>query len=93
VAGAAIAPTFVCANGMLDGLAPRGTLTEAFTWMSTGMTVGVATGSALAGVLVEAASPAFALGALGAGGVLAAVVVRASARGALAPAGLQAAAS
>jgi hypothetical protein len=27
VAGATIAPTVVCANGMLDGLAPPGTLT------------------------------------------------------------------
>jgi len=29
LAGVAIAPTIVCANGMLDGLAPHGTLTEA----------------------------------------------------------------
>ena len=57
VAGATIAPTMVCANGMLDGLAPAGTLTEAFTWTSTGMAAGFATGSALAGALVEAASP------------------------------------
>ena len=88
VAGAAIAPTFVCANGMLDHLAPPGTLTEAFTWMSTGMTVGVAAGSALAGLLVERASPGLALGVLGAGGVLAAVVVRASADRALRPVGV-----
>ena len=62
VAGATIAPTFVCANGMLDGLAEPGTLTEAFTWTSTGIAVGAALGSALggggilAGLLVRTAS-------------------------------------
>ena len=40
VAGASIAPTFVSANGMLDDLAPAGTLTEAFTWTSTGIAHG-----------------------------------------------------
>jgi MFS family permease len=64
-AGATIAPTFVTANGMLDGLAPEGTLTEAFTWTSTGLTAGIAAGAAFAGVLVEAASPGVAIGALG----------------------------
>ena len=54
---------------MLDDLAPPGTLTEAFTWTSTGISVGIAAGSALAGVLVEAGSPAVAMAVLGAGGV------------------------
>jgi hypothetical protein len=83
VAGAAIAPTFVCANGMLDHLAPAGTLTEAFTWTQTGMVVGVAAGSAVAGALVEATSPGFAMGLLAAGGLLAALLVRAAAAGPL----------
>jgi len=76
VAGATIAPTLVCANGMLDGLAPAGTLTEAFTWTSTGMAAGFAAGSTLAGALVEAASPGIALAVLGSGGLVAALVVR-----------------
>jgi MFS family permease len=83
VAGATIAPTFVCANGMLDDLAPPGTLTEAFTWTSTGIAVGIAAGSALAGALVEVGSPAVAMAVLGAGGVLAAVLVRAASAGPL----------
>ena len=83
VAGATIAPTLVSANGMLDHLAPTGTITEAFTWTSTGIAVGIAAGSALAGALVEAASPAVAMAALGAGGVLAGLVVRAAATGPL----------
>jgi MFS family permease len=82
-AGAAIAPTFVCANGMLDHIAPTGTLTEAFTWTSAGMVVGVAAGSAMAGALVEAFSPALAMGLLGAAGLLAAALVRATSAGPL----------
>jgi MFS family permease len=84
-AGAAIAPTFVCANGMLDHLAPAGTLTEAFTWTQTGMVVGVAAGSAIAGALVEATSPGFAMALLSAAGLLAALLVRAAAAGPLRP--------
>jgi MFS family permease len=83
VAGASIAPTFVSANGMLDDLAPAGTITEAFTWTSTGIAIGIAAGSAIAGAVVEAASPAVAMAALGAGGVLAALLVRAAATGPL----------
>ncbi len=83
IAGATIAPTFVSANGMLDDLAPSGTLTEAFTWTSTGISVGLAAGSTLAGAIVEAASPGVAMAALGLASVLAALVVRAAATGPL----------
>jgi predicted MFS family arabinose efflux permease len=34
-------------------LAPEGTVTEAFTWLSTAVTAGFAAGGALAGVLVQ----------------------------------------
>jgi hypothetical protein len=85
LAGAAISPTIVYANSMLDQLAPAGTLTEAFTWTTAGMTAGVAAGAALAGAIVEAASPTLAFAALGGGGLLAAVLVRATARSALRP--------
>ena len=83
IAGASIAPTFVSANGMLDDLAPAGTITEAFTWTSTGISIGIAAGAAIAGAVVDAASPAIAMAGLGAGGVLAALVVRAAASGPL----------
>jgi MFS family permease len=85
-AGVSIAPTMVSANGMLDHLAPSGTLTEAFSWTSTGLTVGIAAGSALAGALTEAASPGAAMAILGAGGVLAAGLVAVAASGPLAEA-------
>ena len=86
LAGAAISPTIVYANAMLDHLAPAGTLTEAFTWTTAGLTAGIAVGAALAGVLAEQASPSAAFAALGGGGVLAAVIVRSAARGPLRPA-------
>jgi MFS family permease len=83
IAGAAIAPTLVVGNGMLDWLSPAGTLTEAFTWTTTGLGSGIALGSSLAGALVEAASPGVAVGVLCSGGLLAAVLVRAAAAGPL----------
>src|SRR5215217_7566656 len=86
LAGASISPVLVYANGMLDHLAPAGTLAEAFTWTTTGLTAGMAIGAALAGVLAEHASPSAAFAVLGGGGVLAAAIVRATAQGALRPA-------
>ena len=83
LAGAAISPTLVYANAMLDHLAPEGTLTEAFTWTTAGLTAGVAIGAAIAGALAEGASPQLAFALLGAGGLLAAALVRAAARGPL----------
>jgi MFS family permease len=77
VAGATISPTFTVINGLLDRLALPGTLTEAFTWVSTGMVVGAAAGGALAGHLVESASPAAGL-ALGGVGLLGAAVAGAT---------------
>ena len=86
LAGAAISPVLVYANGMLDQLAPAGTLAEAFTWTTTGLTAGMALGAALAGVLADQASAAAAFAVLGAGGLAAAALVRATARGPLLPA-------
>ncbi len=83
VAGVAISPTLIYANAMLDALAPAGTLTEAFTWTTAGLTAGIAAGAALAGVLVEAASPSVAFALLGGGGLVAAAVVRMTAAGPL----------
>jgi predicted MFS family arabinose efflux permease len=82
VAGATIAPTFTVANGLLDRLAPTGTLTEAFTWTSTGMTAGAAAGSAVGGLVVEAADAAAALALLG-GAALAGAALLMLARGPL----------
>jgi MFS family permease len=85
LAGSAIAPTFTTFNGILDHIALPGTLTEAFTWTSTGMTAGAAAGGALAGRVADAVSPAAAL-ALGGSGVLGGMIVLACRRTLAAPA-------
>lgn len=74
LAGATIAPTFTVLNGLLDGIVLPGTLTEAFTWTTTGMTVGIASGGAIAGRLADGVSPAAAL-ALGGVALLGAAFV------------------
>ncbi len=76
-AGAAIAPTEATVYAMVDRVAARGTMTEAFAWLATAMAVGGAAGAAGAGIVADRAGPgaAFAL-AGGAGGfaVLAALL-------------------
>lgn len=79
IAGAAIAPTYATAYSMVDSVAPAGTVTEAFAWLSTAIAVGTATGAALAGLLAQnaGAGATFLLaGGAGAAAVLA-VVARA----------------
>jgi MFS family permease len=53
VAGVFIAPSAAASFSLVGRLAPAGAVTEAFTWLSTGVTVGFAAGGALAGLLVE----------------------------------------
>jgi len=63
VAGLALSPAMAVAFAMVDGLAPAGAVTEAYTWLGTGIAGGLAAGAALAGMLAEAdgAGAAFAL--------------------------------
>jgi predicted MFS family arabinose efflux permease len=53
VAGATIAPTYTNIYSAVDGFAPAGTATEAFSWLESAVSAGSAGGSALAGVLVQ----------------------------------------
>jgi predicted MFS family arabinose efflux permease len=53
VAGLAIAPSVATTFGLVEGVAPRGTVTEAYTWLATGISAGLALGAALAGYLSE----------------------------------------
>ena len=71
VAGAAIAPTLAITFGMVDELAPAGTVTEAFAWLATAEAVGSAVGSALAGGIVADAGAVPALALAGAAGAVA----------------------
>lgn len=65
VAGLPIAPTVGALYTLIDRSARAGTAAEAFAWFGTAVSIGVATGSALAGVLVDehGVRAAFAAGA------------------------------
>jgi MFS family permease len=78
VTGIANAPLIATLYVLIDRLSPRGTVTEAFTWVSTTFTVGIGIGAACAGVLADAYDPktAFWLGVLGGGAAVVAVVLR-----------------
>jgi MFS family permease len=53
LAGLGIAPAIACLYLLVDRLAPAGTVTEAFTWVTTAFSTGFAIGSALGGTLVH----------------------------------------
>jgi MFS family permease len=53
IAGLALAPTAAAGYLVLDHVAPRGTVTEATTWVMTANVAGAAIGAAIGGVLVQ----------------------------------------
>lgn len=53
LAGVFLAPAIACAFIVVDRHAPRGTVTEAFSWLVTTFTVGGSLGTAAAGPVVE----------------------------------------
>ncbi|MER6028188.1 MFS transporter [Streptomyces sp. NPDC001851] len=55
VAGLSIAPTMITTMSLIEEHVPRAQLTEGMTWVSTGLAVGVALGSSVAGWLIDAA--------------------------------------
>jgi MFS family permease len=78
-AGLAIAPVLVSGMSLVESRVSRAALTEALTWVVTGLTLGVTAGSALAGAAVDAwgAEAAFAVPASAA--ALAALLILAGA--------------
>src|SRR4051794_10125569 len=80
VAGAAIAPTLAIAYAIVEGVAPDGTVTEAFAWLATAMAVGSAVGPALGGALADGPGPAAAFVLAGLAGGAAALVAVLGAR-------------
>ena len=68
LAGLAIAPVLVAGMSLVESRVPRTALTEALTWVVTGLTLGVTAGSAMAGSAVDTwgAETAFAVPALSA---------------------------
>ncbi|MFI5804115.1 MFS transporter [Streptomyces sp. NPDC051561] len=80
VAGVFLAPALACAFIVVDRHAPRGTVTEAFSWLVTTFGVGSAVGTGVAGPAVElgGTSASFAVAAVA--GVLALLVLLATRR-------------
>jgi len=54
IAGMSISPTLIAGYGLIERQAPPDRLTEGMTWLSSAIAVGVATGSPLAGHLIDA---------------------------------------
>ncbi|GAA2081447.1 MFS transporter [Actinomadura alba] len=71
VSGIFLAPVLACSFGIVDYLAPRGTVTEAFAWIVAAMGGGAALGAAVAGISGDLAGVSGAFTAAGIGGVLA----------------------
>src|SRR4051812_8565774 len=55
LAGAGIAPLFAAGNQLVGEVAPRGVVTEAFTWPVTAISLGMASGNAVSGLVVDSA--------------------------------------
>ncbi len=53
-AGLPIAPLITAVYGLVEHVAPRGTHAEAFAWIGTAVTAGIASGTALGGWVVDA---------------------------------------
>lgn len=89
LAGLGIAPAIACLYLLVDRLAPAGTVTEAFTWVTTAFATGFAAGNALGGSLVHGVGTDGAF-LVAAGGVAAAALLGRVRRPALAgaPAGM-----
>jgi MFS family permease len=79
LAGLGSAPALSCQYSLVGALAPAGTAAEAFTWSSSCIFGGIAAGNAIAGSLVQGASPARAF-VLGSAAVAGAAVIVALAR-------------
>ncbi|GAA2232119.1 MFS transporter [Streptomyces amakusaensis] len=78
LAGLFLAPAIACAFVVVDRHAPRGTVTEAFSWLVTTFGVGAAAGTAAAGPAVELGSTSWGFAVAGAGGILALLVLTAT---------------
>ncbi len=73
--GVVNAPVIATFYVLIEELAPTGTVTEAFTWISTTFLVGISGGVALAGIVADAASPRTAWWLAVGGGVFAVLTV------------------
>lgn len=75
LAGVFLAPAIACAFVLVDRHAPRGTVTEAFSWLVTTFTVGTAVGTGVAGPVVEAGGAVWGFAVPGAAGAVSLLVL------------------
>ncbi|MFH8982526.1 MFS transporter [Streptomyces varsoviensis] len=75
LAGVFLAPALACAFVVVDRHAPRGTVTEAFSWLVTSFGVGAAIGGAVVGPAVEYGGTAAGFAVAGFGGCAALAVL------------------
>jgi MFS family permease len=62
VAGLAISPTLIAGYGLVAAQAPAARRTEGMTWLSSAISVGVATGSPIAGHIIDILGPRWGYG-------------------------------
>ncbi|MEU5889385.1 MFS transporter [Streptomyces sp. NPDC047461] len=87
VAGVFLAPAIACAFVLVDHHAPRGTVTEAFSWLVTTFTVGASVGTGVAGPVVEAGGAGWGFAVPGVAGGVSLLVLLATGRVLAAPGG------
>jgi MFS family permease len=71
VAGLTISPTLIAGYGLIERQAPAARRTEAMTWLSSTIAVGVATGSSICGRIIDTAGPRWSYGFAALVGVIA----------------------
>ncbi|MFF7311936.1 MFS transporter [Streptomyces sp. NPDC008137] len=87
LAGVFLAPAIACAFVLVDRHAPRGTVTEAFSWLVTTFTVGHSVGAGVAGPVVETGGALWGFAVPGAAGGVSLLVLAATGRVLAAPGG------
>ncbi|GHH14307.1 MFS transporter [Streptomyces rubradiris] len=85
VSGVFLAPCIACAFIIVDRHAPRGTVTEAFSWLVTTFTVGASVGTGLAGPVVQAGGTVWGFGLPSVAGAVSLLVLLATGRVLAAP--------
>ncbi|MEU2562975.1 MFS transporter [Streptomyces longispororuber] len=73
VAGIAISPALIAGSTLLQSVAPKGALSEAFSWLNSFGALGIASGTAVGGQLADLNTSAHAAWAGAAGGLVALV--------------------
>ncbi|MDX2571179.1 MFS transporter, partial [Streptomyces scabiei] len=87
LAGVFLAPAIACVFVLVDRHAPRGTVTEAFSWIVTTFTVGQSAGTAVAGPVVEWGGTLWGFVVPGAAGAVSLLVLLATGRVLAVPSG------